>query len=108
MQQDMSILIDRVIATLEMQVENPRLIVRSKHQIAICARNASRRTEIMVQRVSARNIAARGAEFRCATESTHARQWPARRNGVNVAAECNRDHRRAGRTAYGPWPDRTC
>jgi hypothetical protein len=40
---DLSILVDRVMGSLGLQAENAHLILRSKRQIAICARNADRR-----------------------------------------------------------------
>jgi len=39
------------MAHLGLQIENLPLILRSKRQIAICARNASRRTKFVVQRI---------------------------------------------------------
>jgi len=48
MRRGVSILVDRVISNLEMRVEGVRLIVRSKSQIALCARNASRKMKIAV------------------------------------------------------------
>jgi hypothetical protein len=74
MRKDAPIPLDRIKTTLELQAENLRLILRSKRQIAPCTRNASRRAEIAGRRISARDIAARSAEIRRATEGTHASQ----------------------------------
>jgi hypothetical protein len=49
--------------------------MRSKRQIAICARNANPRRNSRSGASSARGIAARGAKIRRATEGTHASQW---------------------------------
>src|SRR5262245_31195686 len=93
MHRDASILIDRVIANLGMRVENLPLNLRSERQIAICARNASRKAQIAVGCISARDIAARSAEIRRATEGTHTRgSGPCEKERRHVAAEHQRDH----------------
>jgi hypothetical protein len=51
MQRD-AILIDSVIATLEMEVETRHSILRSRRQIAICEHNASRRGHTALTTVS--------------------------------------------------------
>ena len=68
-----SIWIDNVIAQLEMRVENLHLILRSKRQIAICARSASTRTEIAARLISVRDIAVHRHEIPRATEG-HTRE----------------------------------
>jgi len=82
MHQDASISIDSMIATPEMQIENAHLILRSERWVAICARAACRRTEIVARCISARDIAARSAEIQRATEGIHARQWACEEDGV--------------------------
>jgi len=51
MHRNASISIDSSIDNLGSRVKNLPLILRSKRQIAICARNASRRTKFVVQRI---------------------------------------------------------
>jgi hypothetical protein len=82
MQQVVSILIDRVVAILEIRVENPCLIVRSKRQIAICARNASW-TRKLRSGVFQRGISQHAEPKVGVLQKAHTRGCgPARRNGV--------------------------
>src|SRR5882672_6601250 len=79
---DSSILVDRIIANLGMQPENPPLVLRNRCQIAICERNASRRKKSRSGAFQ-RGISQQVEPKYRVLQKAHTRgSGPARRNGV--------------------------
>ena len=69
-----SILLDGMIASTAVRIEDVHLILRSKRQIAICARSGRLKRKIVVRGISVRDIAAHRVEIPRAREGTYARQ----------------------------------